>query len=507
MLLRIALLLLVAINLPSQAWSYWKPVSPARWQIQFSGALDTTVNASIYDVDLFDTSAATISTLHAANKKVICYFSAGTYESWRSDASAFPAAVIGKPVGNWAGENWLNIGNLTALGPIMGARLDLARSKACDAVSPANVDGYTNASGFALTAAQQINYNTFLANQAHAHGLSIGLMNDMAQIPALVSIFDFAINDSCYDSNQCGLLAPFTSANKPVFNIEYAATTAQFCPSAIGAKFNSIRKNAVLDSYVEFCGTPTTTTNTTTTPPPTTTSTGHWTPAAALRWQIQFSGTVDTSLNVDVYDVDMVGTDAATIQMLHAQGKKVMCYISVGTWEDWRPDASSFPAITLAGPNGDWPGERWLDVRQVSALGTIMGKRMDQAKSKGCDGIDADNMDGYTNNPGVPMTANDQLTYNRSMATLAHNRGLAIGLKNDLLQQAALVNSFDYTISESCYDYSECSYLTPFVTAGKPVFLIEYNQSTSQFCPAANRSNYNAIQKHQALDAWIAFCR
>lgn len=245
-----------------------------------------------------------------------------------------------------------------------------------------------------------------------------------------------------------------------------------------------------------------------TTPSPTPTpAVTHWTPAANLRWQIQFSGAIDTSLNVDVYDVDMFDTSADTIKMLHAQSKHVICYISVGTWENWRPDAASFPKITIAGPNGDWPGENWLDVRQVAALGGVMGSRMDLAKSKGCDGIDADNMDGYTNNPGVPMTASDQLTYNRSIAALAHDRGLAIGLKNDLLQQASLVSSFDYTISESCYDYNECSYLTPFVTAGKPVFLIEYNKSTSQFCTAANQANYNAIQKHQTLDAWVAFCR
>ena len=73
--------------------------------------------------------------------------------------------------------------------------MDLAVTKGCDAVDPDNVDGYTNAPGFPLTAATQLDYDTFLATSAHARGLAVGLKNNLDQVRSLVSSFDFAIND------------------------------------------------------------------------------------------------------------------------------------------------------------------------------------------------------------------------------------------------------------------------------------------------------------------------
>src|SRR5687768_14816415 len=81
----------------------WVPTAQPSWYWQLDGALKMNQPADIYDVDGFDTSAATVSALHGAGKHVICYVSAGTYENWRSDARSFPAAVQGKAVDGWAG--------------------------------------------------------------------------------------------------------------------------------------------------------------------------------------------------------------------------------------------------------------------------------------------------------------------------------------------------------------------------------------------------------------------
>ena len=67
------------------------------------------------------------------------------------------------------------------------------------------MDGYANANGLGLTAADQLNYNRFLASAAHARGLSVGLKNDIDQIDALVDpttvggtdFFDWALNEQC----------------------------------------------------------------------------------------------------------------------------------------------------------------------------------------------------------------------------------------------------------------------------------------------------------------------
>lgn len=46
-------------------------------------------NMQVYDVDLFDSTIDEIKTYKAQGKKVACYFSAGSFEDWRSDASTF----------------------------------------------------------------------------------------------------------------------------------------------------------------------------------------------------------------------------------------------------------------------------------------------------------------------------------------------------------------------------------------------------------------------------------
>jgi hypothetical protein len=232
-----------------------------------------------------------------------------------------------------------------------------------------------------------------------------------------------------------------------------------------------------------------------------------WKPGLNTSWQIQYEGTIDTSLNVQVYNLDGFDTSASTVDLLHQRGIKVMCYFSAGTWENWRPDASSFPASILGKGVSGWPGEKWLDVRQATILLPLMAARMDMCKSKGFDGVDPDNVDGYTNNTGFPLTGQDQLAYNIALSTAAHTRRLAIGLKNDVDQVSSLVSYFDWEVNEQCFQYNECDTLLPFIQAGKPVFNIEYSLKTSAFCPQANSMNFNSLNKNLSLDAYRVACR
>jgi len=169
---------------------------------------------------LFDSSLELIQNLQGNGKKVICYFSAGSYEDFRSDADQFDPAHIGQPLDGFANERWLDI-RATAVRDIMKARLDLAQQKGCDAVEPDNVDGYINTNGLNLNYDDQIEYNLFLAREAHARGLSIGLKNDLYQIHELVNHFDFAVNEQCFEFGDCNYLLPFVNQGKAVFNVEY----------------------------------------------------------------------------------------------------------------------------------------------------------------------------------------------------------------------------------------------------------------------------------------------
>ncbi len=61
---------------------------------------------------------------------------------------------------------------------------------------------------------------------------------------------------------------------------------------------------------------------------------------------------------VDAYDLDGFDTSKATVDRIHANGGKAICYISVGSWENWRPDKGRFPKRVLGKDFYGWPGER-----------------------------------------------------------------------------------------------------------------------------------------------------
>lgn len=132
--------------------SIWQPKVESTWQIVLlqplkidSTSPSITPDVDVYDIDLFDNPKATFDALHTLGKKVICYFSAGSYEDNRPDSSSFEAADKGNGLDGWPGEYWLQL-NSSNVRSIMGKRLELAASKGCDGVDPDNVDGFVSLS-------------------------------------------------------------------------------------------------------------------------------------------------------------------------------------------------------------------------------------------------------------------------------------------------------------------------------------------------------------------------
>jgi hypothetical protein len=233
---------------------------------------------------------------------------------------------------------------------------------------------------------------------------------------------------------------------------------------------------------------------------------GCWTPRLRTSWQWQLGGKVDTTIDVQMFDIDGFEASRSLVHSLHAKGARVVCYISAGSWENWRPDADRFPGAVLGRSNG-WPGERWLDIRRLDVLGPIMKSRLDRCERKHFDGVEFDNVDGYRNHTGFPLTGADQLRYDVFLANQAHRRGLTAFLKNDLGQIDTLLPYFDAALNEQCFQYSECGALKAFVEAGKPVFGVEYKLETGAFCDRANRMNFNFLKKRLALGVWRVPCR
>jgi hypothetical protein len=137
----------------------------------------------------------------------------------------------------------------------------------------------------------------------------------------------------------------------------------------------------------------------------------------------------------------------------------------------------------------------------------IMKKRFDMALSKGCDGVEPDNVDGYSNDTGFDLDAEDQLDYNIFLSREAHARGLSIGLKNDLEQIAELEPYFDFALNEQCHRYAECDMLTPFIEADKAVLNAEYarryvddENARHKLCRDSNRRGFSTLVLPVMLD-------
>jgi hypothetical protein len=199
-----------------------------------------------------------------------------------------------------------------------------------------------------------------------------------------------------------------------------------------------------------------------------------WRPNADATWQWQLQGTLNTAYDVEVYDVDLAETPEDVLSEVRSGGRRVVCYFSAGTWETFRDDDRP-PWDAIGNALVDFPDERWLDIRH-RAVRALVVAQLDLARERGCDGVEPDNVDGFANNTGFDLSASDQLAFNRFLATEAHERNLAVGLKNDVDQVASLVDDFDFAVNEQCHEFDECEAMMPFIDAGKPVFNAEYHE-------------------------------
>lgn len=217
---------------------------------------------------------------------------------------------------------------------------------------------------------------------------------------------------------------------------------------------------------------------------------------------IQYTGELDYNAPVKILNLDGFDTSAKTVAALRERGVYPMCYINVGATEDWRPDIKSFPSEVIGNAYDGWDGEHWLDIRNIRALAPIMEARIKMCKEKGFLGIDPDNLDSYQTNTGFTITKEDQLTYLKWLAALAHKHGMAIGLKNAPNLAPELEPHFDWTLTESCFDQGWCEKTQVFRRAGKPVYIIEYtdnNTDHTQLCAYAKKHDLIALLKHRNL--------
>jgi hypothetical protein len=213
-------MLAVAAGPPALA-DAWRPALGQRLDVQLTAPFDLARRADVLVLELFATGTERVAELHRRGTAAVCRVAAGLWEGWRPDAASFPAAVLGRSPGSSPAERLVDVRAAAALRPILERRLDLCRDRGFAGVLFTAADGYARASGFALSPQDQLAFNHWLAEAAHARGLAAGIWNDLAQAHELAPAFDFLVADGCAAAGDCGGVRPYLAAGRAVFLVAY----------------------------------------------------------------------------------------------------------------------------------------------------------------------------------------------------------------------------------------------------------------------------------------------
>jgi endo-alpha-1,4-polygalactosaminidase (GH114 family) len=233
-----------------------------------------------------------------------------------------------------------------------------------------------------------------------------------------------------------------------------------------------------------------------------------WQPEAGVTWDWQLSEPLDLTYEVEIYDVDWE-TEQDQLDELLARGVKLICYVSVGTYEEWRSDAEAYPESVIGPLWPEWD-EYFVDIRS-DAVRDIVTKRMDVCAAKGFHGFEPDNMDVFEleDDSGFPLTEESGLAYAEWLAEEAHARGLAIVQKNASSLTHALVHLYDGALTEDCFADDWCEEVMAYAEAGKPVLMAEYTDTGVDFeaaCAFGDESGSSPILKDRDLTNELETC-
>ena len=239
-------------------------------------------------------------------------------------------------------------------------------------------------------------------------------------------------------------------------------------------------------------------------------------------WQYQLSGNIKTykNINIPIWDVDIDSLEDYEVTRLLSSGKKLICYINVGSLENDRGDHFLFPKNTIGNIYPGWSDERFVDIRN-NKVRRIMVKRIKESYKRGCSAIEPDNIDSYTYNTGFKLTQKDEIEYIKFLSYKVHSLNMSFALKNngDILPK--IIDLFDFAIVESCVNYNECNLFTSFIKRNKPVFAVEYTtpgeeggcdyhstqKQLNDACKILNKLKFEGIIKTCDLDSEWRACQ
>jgi hypothetical protein len=248
---------------------------------------------------------------------------------------------------------------------------------------------------------------------------------------------------------------------------------------------------------------------------------------ASLTWDWILGGKLPANPPVvDYLDVDAFDTPKSFVTKTKQNGTTVICYISAGTIEDYRPDRKAFEKLNKQQKNAGkpaiigkrypaWPDERWLNFSRYKVFLPLMIDRIERCKSKGFDMIEFDNLDGHDNKTGFHIRKKHSIRYARALATEATKLGLASVQKNVTELNRKLEPYFAALLLEDCVLYNFCGDARRYRKSGKPVFDAEYPQGWADegktfnlgtACATTNANDISLIVKKLSLNTWVQYC-
>lgn len=245
----------VSAPLPSR----WNPAPDAKFDLQFTTPMQLQRQVDFLVLDLADALPNEIQTVNDNGAAAVCYFNGGSVNTQDDDFELVEPLVIGRSLNTDPQERWLDIRQIDEIADLIRNRLDLCVDKGFQAALVGNLENFLFRSGFPIGQRQQLAFNQFIADEAHARGLGIGLWNSRSQITPLSNNYDFVLVSDCFSEGWCNETQPFVDMGKPAFIVEFAEAErndVEFCRASQTFGAMGIIKRRILDGWLRLCPAP-----------------------------------------------------------------------------------------------------------------------------------------------------------------------------------------------------------------------------------------------------------
>ena len=240
-------------------------------------------------------------------------------------------------------------------------------------------------------------------------------------------------------------------------------------------------------------------------------------PAASDQWRPARDGRFDVQLNEplllervgDLLVLDLDLTSAGDVALVRASGTRAGCMFSAGTIPADSTTRTGLSSIVVGRPVTEKQDRFWLDIRDLNLVAPFIDEKMKECKDKGFDVAIPMDLEAYMSRSGFAIGRRQQVDFGRFVAATARRHGLLAGLWNSRSLIGDLAIDYDFGVLAGCFEGGWCNDSTPFKAFKKPIYLIEYDDSSRpdiDFCKATDQFGAVGVIKRRVMDAWLKNC-